>query len=79
MPIQFDEEHGGKILAVHDTGKLEKADYEGFVPAFERLAPQHGKLRLLFDMIGFHGLDAVRCGRTSSSTQNTSPTSSGSP
>ena len=58
MPIQFNEENGGKILAVHVTGKLEKADYEGFVPAFERLAPQHGKLRLLFDMIGFHGWDA---------------------
>ena len=29
--------------------------YEHFVPEFERLVRQHGKLRLLFDMAGFHG------------------------
>ena len=37
MPIQLNEEHGGKMLAVHVSGKLAAADYEHFVPEFERL------------------------------------------
>jgi MFS superfamily sulfate permease-like transporter len=55
MPIQFKEEDGGKILVIQVSGKLTKADYEHFVPEFDRLIEQHGKLRLLFDMSGFHG------------------------
>jgi hypothetical protein len=55
MPIQFNQEDGGKILVAHVSGKLTKADYEQLVPEFERLVQQHGKLRLLFDMTGFHG------------------------
>ena len=55
MPIQLNEETGGKVLAVHVSGKLVKADYEHFVPEFERLVGLHGKLRVLFDMTGFHG------------------------
>jgi hypothetical protein len=35
-----------------------KEDYEHFVPEFERLVRQHGKLRVLFDMTGFHGWEA---------------------
>jgi SpoIIAA-like len=58
MPIQLNEENGGKLINVHVSGKLEKADYEHFVPEFERLARQHGKLRVLFDMTGFHGWEA---------------------
>src|ERR1039458_1020469 len=58
MPIQLNEENGGKILVVHVSGKLAKADYDHFVPEFERLVRQHGKLRLLFDMTGFHGWEA---------------------
>ncbi|WP_305907104.1 STAS/SEC14 domain-containing protein [Methylomarinum sp. Ch1-1] len=58
MPIQLIEENGGKLLVVHVSGKLVKADYEHFVPEFERLVSQHGKLRLLFDMTDFHGWEA---------------------
>lgn len=58
MPIELREESDGKILVVHVSGKLAKADYTQFVPAFERLVLQHGKLRVLFDMTGFHGWDA---------------------
>jgi len=57
MPIQLNEENGGKILVVHISGKLAKEDYEHFVPEFERLVRQHGKLRMLCDMTGFHGWD----------------------
>jgi hypothetical protein len=49
------EEDGGKVIAVHVSGKLEKADYERFVPEFARLVREHGKLRVLFDMSGLHG------------------------
>jgi hypothetical protein len=55
MPIQLNEENGGKTLVAHVSAKLTKADYEHFVPEFERLVRQHGKLRVLFDMTGFHG------------------------
>ena len=58
MPIQMNEENAGKILTVHVSGKLAKADYEHFVPEFERLVRLHGKLRVLFDMAGFHGWTA---------------------
>ncbi len=57
MPIQLNEENDGKLLAIHVSGKLVKADYEKFVPEVERLIRQHGKLRLLFDMTDFHGWD----------------------
>ncbi len=55
MPIQVTEENGGKLLTLEVSGKLEKADYELFVPEFERLIRQHGKLRVLIDMNDFHG------------------------
>ncbi len=58
MPIQLTEENGGKLLNMQVSGKLEKADYKHFMPEFGRLARQHGKLRVLFDMTGFHGWEA---------------------
>jgi hypothetical protein len=58
MPIKFADENEGNVLAVHISGKLTKADYEHFVPEFERIVQQHGKLRVLFDMTDFHGWDA---------------------
>ena len=78
MPIQLNEENGGKILVVHVSGKLVKADYEHFVPEFERLVRQHGKLRVLFDMTGFHGWKPARRGRTQVCGRIISPTLSGS-
>ena len=58
MPIKLFEENGGKLLAVHVSGKLTAADYELFVPEFERLVELHEKLRVLFDMADFHGWTA---------------------
>ena len=55
MTIRLNEEKDGKLLTIHVSGKLIKDDYAAFVPAFERLVQQHGKLRVLFDMIEFHG------------------------
>ena len=58
MPIQLIEQNGGKTLVMRVSGKLAKADYEHFVPAFECLLREHGRLRVLFDMTGFHGWEA---------------------
>lgn len=58
MSIKFNEENGGDLLVLHISGKLAAADYEQFVPEFERLVSQHGRLRLLFDMTDFPGWSA---------------------
>jgi len=58
MPIHLNEENDGRMLAVHVSGKLEKADYAHFESEFERLHREHGKLRVLFEMTAFHGWDA---------------------
>ena len=55
MSAQLEEKNGGRVLEVHVSGKLTHDDYAEFVPAFERLVKQHGKLRVLFDMLDFHG------------------------
>lgn len=59
MSIKLEEENGGKLLRVHVSGKLVKTDYELFVPEFERLVKEHGKLRVLFDMTEFHGWEVA--------------------
>ena len=59
MPIQLKDESGGKILLVHVSGKLAKADYVQFAPNFERRLRQHGKLRVQVDMTGLDGWDAA--------------------
>jgi len=56
--MQLKAENGGKILVVNVSGTLVKADYESFVPEFDRLIKHHDKLRVLFDMTDFHGWEA---------------------
>ena len=58
MPIERKKENDGKILVVHVTGRLVKADYLAFVPEFEQHLRLHGKPRVLFDMTGLHSWDA---------------------
>jgi hypothetical protein len=55
MPVELKEECGGRILEVHAMGKITRPDYEQFVPTFERLRRQHGKLRVLLQLHDFHG------------------------
>jgi hypothetical protein len=55
MPVQLTEKEGGKVLEVQVTGKLAHQDYQRFVPEFDRLIKKHGKVRLLFEMVDFHG------------------------
>ena len=58
MAIKLREENGGRQLNIHVTDKLTAEDYGHFVPEFERLVEQHGKLDVRFDMTGFHGWTA---------------------
>jgi hypothetical protein len=58
MAIQLTERNSGKILEVQVRGKLVHEDYQHFVPEFERLVKEHGKIRVLFEMPSFHGWDA---------------------
>ena len=58
MAIQLNETEGGKVVEVQVTGRLDRGEYEQFVPRFEQLIKQHGKLRLLFEMVDFDGWDA---------------------
>jgi len=46
------------ILNVKASGKLTKADYERFVPEFERIAALRGPVRILMELDDFHGWDA---------------------
>jgi hypothetical protein len=59
MPIQINEDNGGNFFTVQVSGILSQADYEQFVPEFERLAGQRRKLRVLFDMTDIHGWEAA--------------------
>jgi len=58
MAIQLTETNGGKILEVKVGEKVVHEDYGHFVPEFERLVKEHGKIRVLFDMVDFHGWTA---------------------
>ena len=58
MAIQLTEKNGGKILEVRVSGQLAHEDYQHFVPEFERIVTQNGKISVLFEMAGFHGWEA---------------------
>jgi stage II sporulation SpoAA-like protein len=58
MPLHLTEEIRGNVLELNVTGKLERQDYEKFVPDTERLIKQHRKIRVLMVMHDFHGWDA---------------------
>jgi hypothetical protein len=58
MAIDLETEEDGKLLVVRLSGKLEKKDYEHFVPAVVKAISQHGKVRMLVVMRDFHGWTA---------------------
>jgi len=58
MAAGLTQKKEGRVLEVAVSGKLAHADYERFVPEFERLVKQHGKIRVLFEMNDFHGWEA---------------------
>ena len=59
MSVEIHKEVYAKVLSVRVSGKLTKADYQHFVPEMEKLIIDHGKIRILFEMVDFHGWDAA--------------------
>jgi hypothetical protein len=59
MATRLTEMEEGRVLEVAVSGKLTQDDYQRFVPAFERLVKQHGKIGVLFEMSDFHGWEAA--------------------
>jgi len=52
------EEGPGNTVRVRLQGKLTRDDYELFVPEIERLTKEHGKIRMLVELVDFHGWTA---------------------
>lgn len=57
MTVQLAEEKRGRVLTVHVTGKLSRADYQQFVPEIDRAVAEHGRIRVLVVMDDFAGWD----------------------
>jgi hypothetical protein len=57
MAMQLDQKNGGPVLEVRVTGKLTRPDYARFVPEFTRVVREQGAIRVLFNMVDFHGWD----------------------
>ena len=55
MATKLAETSGGKGLEIQASDQLSHEDYRKFVPEFERLLKEKGKIRLLFEMVNFHG------------------------
>ena len=56
--VTLKEADGGKVLEIELSGRLQRKDYEHFLPAVERLVKAHGKIRMLVEMHDFHGWSA---------------------
>lgn len=56
--IAIQEKEGSKILEITLTGKLTVEDYESFVPEMEKRIKEHGKIRILLELVDFHGWTA---------------------
>jgi hypothetical protein len=59
MSVHLEESDGGKVVRVQLSGKLTHGDYQHFVPAFEAQVQKHGKIRVLVEMVDFHGWEAA--------------------
>ena len=57
MSVDVREKNAGKVLELQASGKLTHEDFQYFVPVFERLVKQQGKIRVLLEMADFHGWD----------------------
>jgi hypothetical protein len=55
MPIALNQKNGTDLLEVVVSGKISHDDFEHFGPKVEEMVKQHGKIRVLFDMVDFHG------------------------
>lgn len=52
------ETDDGRVLEIEIAGKLDRSDYDVFVPRVEQLIERHGKIRMLVTLNDFHGWTA---------------------
>ncbi|HVU33317.1 MAG TPA: STAS/SEC14 domain-containing protein [Opitutaceae bacterium] len=55
MSFELQTSETDAVITVRVSGKLTHADYEKFEAAFELRRELYGKLRVLFEMVDFHG------------------------
>lgn len=53
--IQIEQQNDVKLLVIHASSELTKEDCQHFVPEFDRVVEDHGKMRVLFEIHDFHG------------------------
>ena len=58
MSVELRQREEGHILHVTISGQLHQEDYQEMVPVIEAAMKQHRKIRLLVQMVDFHGWDA---------------------
>ena len=56
--IEMESCDAGKMNYLSITGKLDRGDYDLFVPALEEAIERHGKINLLIELRDFHGWSA---------------------
>lgn len=56
--IEIESKLRGRIVEVSIIGRLEKKDYERFVPELEALIDKHKKIRILLKLFDFKGWTA---------------------
>ncbi len=57
--IKIEGNNWDNILTMRLSGKLTKEDYEQFVPEIERIMKAHDKVRILVELVDFHGWTAA--------------------
>jgi hypothetical protein len=55
--FQVLDQSSGKVIGLKLNGKLLHEDYRQFIPKLETLIEQHGGIRCLIEMTGFHGFE----------------------
>jgi hypothetical protein len=55
MPFALSQKENSSLLEIEARGKLTHADYLELIPELERMVARHGRIRLLFHMVDFHG------------------------
>ena len=53
--IEIEGNNWENILTMRLSGKLSKEDYARFVPEIERIMKAHDKIRILLELVDFHG------------------------
>lgn len=58
MAITLNYHETNNALHLSLSGRLDRKDYEKWVPEFESLVEKHGKLNILVELVDFEGWDA---------------------